>query len=71
MSVKSEMLVSQKRSEPLEDVHLFVAGEHWGAIKALAKQRDITASELVRRLIAQELTKRRKAATGEAPETVK
>ena len=67
--LKSEMQVSQKRSEPLEDVHLFIAGEHWDAIKALAKNRDITASELVRRLIAGELaaeparrpTKRRKA----------
>lgn len=57
MSVKSEMLVSGKRSKPLEDVHMFVAGDHWQAIKKLARRHDITASELVRRLIAAELSR--------------
>ena len=61
MSIKSEMLVSGKRSESLEDVHLFIAGGHWDAIKTLAQRRDITASELVRRLIAAELRKTSKA----------
>jgi hypothetical protein len=57
MSVKSEMLVSGKRSKPLEDVHMFVADDHWQAIKKLARRQDITASELVRRLIAAELSR--------------
>jgi hypothetical protein len=61
MDLKSEMQVSQKRSEPLHDVHVFVAGEHWDAIKALAKSRDITAAEVVRRLIAAELRKTAKS----------
>jgi hypothetical protein len=62
MSDKTGVLHSQKRSEPLEDVHMFIAGEHWGAVKQLAQLRDITASELVRRLIAAELLKAAKTA---------
>jgi hypothetical protein len=63
LSIKSEMLVSGKRSKPLEDVHMFVADDHWQAIKKLARRQDITASELVRRLIAAELAKAAKVPT--------
>jgi predicted DNA-binding ribbon-helix-helix protein len=54
-NLESQMQVSQKRSVPLRHADMFLNGEHWDAVKVLAKQRDITASELVRRLIAAEL----------------
>jgi hypothetical protein len=51
----NEMQVSPKRSQPLYCVHMFLDHKKWRAIQALAKRRDVTASELVRRLIADEL----------------
>ncbi len=61
-NLRSEMQVSQKRSQPLKHIDMFLNREHWDAIKALAKRRDITASELVRRLIAAELSRATKTA---------
>jgi hypothetical protein len=52
-NLKTELLATQE----LGSVHLLIATEHWDAIKNLARSRDITASEVVRRLIAAELRK--------------
>jgi hypothetical protein len=49
------MLHSEKRSEPLRRTDLFLSRSDWDALKKVAQEKDISASELVRRLIAAEL----------------
>jgi hypothetical protein len=51
------MLHSEKRSEPLKRIDLYMDKVLWDRVKELGAQRDLSASEVVRRLISAELKK--------------
>lgn len=55
-SVGYQRLSLEKPRRP-KDVHIFIAKDHWAAVNVLAQTREITRNELVRRLIAAELSR--------------
>jgi hypothetical protein len=56
------MLHSESRSTPLRRTDIFLDKAAWEGLKVRAKALDVSASEVVRRLIAAELKRPMKAA---------
>jgi hypothetical protein len=62
------MMHSEQRSVPLKRIDLYMDQALWDRIKDLGKQRDLSASEIVRRLVAAELKRSARAVKSQIQE---